>query len=442
MSTRLHLRLFRCARTAVASGFLSGLLVFSGAAGVAQASSPAPNLAPLMQEAAGSASPLTVSPEQEAAVNAGLAWLANEQQADGSWSCKIGYKVNESYSYDREMGHVGVTSLACIAFLAGGHLPGRGEYGEVVEKGLEFILASVKGDGYISRYGSRMYSHAFATLFLAEIYGMTHRDDVRLNLQKAVDFIVKSQNAQGGWRYEPYAPESDMSIVVCQVLALRAARIPASITDTQWRLAAQRWLENETKRRSRPQAQQGVNFWADFFPAGTSKEQLRPEDIEAFKVWTIARAKKLPRRFLMHANSVSNFYIQPTAATQAGEALTVNPFGRVSGASASARRGGTPQTVPSGKVTLERAGIYQMLAPSKVVFDKPQSSYDFQLPAAIVQELGRRRVQVELEVESGAIEYAFNEVSPTQMETNLTYNVSLKTARLKDGDRVIYEKRF
>ena len=113
---------------------------------------------------------------------------------------------------------------------------GGGEYGEVVEKGLEFVLSSVKGDGYISRYGSRMYSHAFATLFLAEIYGMTHRDDVRLNLQKAVDFIVKSQNVQGGWRYEPYAPESDMSIVVCQVLALRAARnigirVPKSTVD-------------------------------------------------------------------------------------------------------------------------------------------------------------------------------------------------------------------
>ena len=179
---------------------------------------------------------MVVTPEQDAAVKAGLAWLANQQQADGSWVCKIGYKVNENYSYEREMGHVGVTSLACIAFLAGGHLPGRGEYGEVVEKGLEFVLSSVKDDGYISRFGSRMYSHAFATLFLAEIYGMTHRDDVRLNLQKAVDFIVKSQNTQGGWRYEPYAPESDMSIVVCQVLALRAARnigirVPKSTVD-------------------------------------------------------------------------------------------------------------------------------------------------------------------------------------------------------------------
>jgi hypothetical protein len=81
-----------------------------------------------------------------------------------------------------------------------------------------------------------MYSHAFATLFLAEIYGMTHREDVREKLQKAVDFVVRSQNAEGGWRYEPYSPESDMSIVVCQVIALRAARnigirVPKSTVD-------------------------------------------------------------------------------------------------------------------------------------------------------------------------------------------------------------------
>jgi hypothetical protein len=94
----------------------------------------------------------------------------------------------------------------------------------VVEKALDYVLSCVSEDGYIFSNGSRMYDHAFATLFLAEICGMTHREDVQRALQKAVDFIVRSQNKEGGWRYEPYARESDMSIVVCQVVALRAAR--------------------------------------------------------------------------------------------------------------------------------------------------------------------------------------------------------------------------
>ena len=90
--------------------------------------------------------------------------------------------------------HVGVTSLALMAFLAGGHLPDRGPYGKVLRDGLNFVIDCVGENGYITYEDSRMYSHAFATLFLAEIYGMTHREDVRTKLQKAVDFIVKCQN--------------------------------------------------------------------------------------------------------------------------------------------------------------------------------------------------------------------------------------------------------
>ncbi len=174
---------------------------------------------------------------QVAAVENGLRWLANNQGKDGSWKADVGFKLNDRYKETaKERGHVGVTALAGMAFLAGGNLPGRGAYGDNVDRGLNFVLSCVQEDGYITYAGTRMYSHAFATLFLAEIYGMTHREDVRIKLQKAVDFIVKSQNQEGGWRYVPLARESDMSIVVCQVLALRAARnigirVPKSTID-------------------------------------------------------------------------------------------------------------------------------------------------------------------------------------------------------------------
>ncbi|HIE68672.1 MAG TPA: hypothetical protein EYP98_00125 [Planctomycetes bacterium] len=174
---------------------------------------------------------------QVAAVENGLRWLANNQGKDGSWKADVGFKLNDRYKETaKERGHVGVTALAGMAFLAGGNLPGRGAYGDNVDRGLNFVLSCVQEDGYITYAGTRMYSHAFATLFLAEIYGMTHREDVRIKLQKAVDFIVKSQNQEGGWRYVTLARESDMSIVVCQVLALRAARnigirVPKSTID-------------------------------------------------------------------------------------------------------------------------------------------------------------------------------------------------------------------
>jgi len=196
-----------------------GLLLLAGARGPAGAQELA-----LPPTSPGQA-PIDITPAQTRAVARGLAWLAGDQNEDGSWTAKIGYKLNNDYNFtSKNNGHVGVTALACMAFLAGGNLPGRGPYGAEVERGLGFILASVQEDGYITRHRTRMYSHAFATLCLAEVYGTTRREDVRRKLQKAVDFIVKSQNREGGWRYEPYAIESDMSIVVCQVLALRAAR--------------------------------------------------------------------------------------------------------------------------------------------------------------------------------------------------------------------------
>ena len=204
--------------------------------------------------------PIIVTPEQSLAVEAGLAWLADHQAPapnGGYWHSKIGYKLNSDYRETGDDAHVGVTSLACMAFLAGGHLPGRGRYGDAVERGVEFVLSCAQDDGYITHAGTRMYSHAFATLFLAEIYGMTHRDDVRRKLQKAVDFIVDTQNDEGGWRYVPFAPESDMSIVVCQVLALRAARnigirVPRSTVDRAAQYVVDSAIKESTRRTFHP----------------------------------------------------------------------------------------------------------------------------------------------------------------------------------------------
>ena len=166
-----------------------------------------------------------VTDDLRAAVDRGLEFLARTQHPDGFWAQDVGFKLNTDYRVtEHGKPHVGVTSLALISFLAGGHVPGRGPYGGVIERGVGFVLAQVGENGEIKAFGSRMYSHAFATLFLSEVYGMTRREDVRQALQMAVNLIVDSQNREGGWRYKPFARESDMSITVCQVLALRSAR--------------------------------------------------------------------------------------------------------------------------------------------------------------------------------------------------------------------------
>ena len=159
------------------------------------------------------------------AVERGLAWLAEHHGEDGAWSAAIGVKMRQSYNVvANDVSHVGVTALAGIAFLAGGHLPGRGPYSDVVSRTLEFVLSEENEQGFIGANGSRMYSHAFATLFLAEIYGMAGDVAVRERLQQAVDLLVSSQNEEGAWRYQPFAYGSDLSVTVCQLMALRAAR--------------------------------------------------------------------------------------------------------------------------------------------------------------------------------------------------------------------------
>ncbi len=162
-----------------------------------------------------------ITPQAERAIAKGLAALARAQNADGSFG-------------EAQMGrNVAVTALACIAMMGDGNLPGRGAYGEVVSKGLEYILKNASESGLIATPNatSPMYGHGFATLFLGEVYGMTQgggdsdlTDRVHRALLRAVQLIEKSQNDEGGWRYNPVAFDADASVTICQIMALRSAR--------------------------------------------------------------------------------------------------------------------------------------------------------------------------------------------------------------------------
>jgi prenyltransferase beta subunit len=157
-----------------------------------------------------------VTPAADRAIERGLAFLAKKQGPDGALGSG-GYTSN-----------VGVCGLAGIAFLCGGSAPGRGPYGKNVDRCIEFLLTCAQDSGYLfSATGAShgpMYEHGFATLFLAEVYGMSGRTDLREKLARAVRLIVDTQNVEGGWRYHPQRNDADISVTVCQIMALRAAR--------------------------------------------------------------------------------------------------------------------------------------------------------------------------------------------------------------------------
>jgi hypothetical protein len=156
-----------------------------------------------------------ITPQQQEAVRKGLAWLAAHQQRDGSFGA--GNNAGK---------HAGITALAGLAFMQAGNLPGRGQYGDNVQKCLDYVLSSCQESGLIASDQSHgpMYGHGFATLFLGEVYGMTGDEQVKEKLQRAVRLIEQTQNREGGWRYQPVPFDADISVTICQVMGLRAAR--------------------------------------------------------------------------------------------------------------------------------------------------------------------------------------------------------------------------
>jgi len=153
------------------------------------------------------------------AVKKGLEWLHKNLQDDNSLRGAGGQSA-------------GIVGLAGLAFMASGSMPGDGPYGKDVDRILDYVLKNCQPTGLIAAAndGSPMYGHGFATLFLSEVYGMTQREDVGEKLHKAIKLIVATQNGDadrhepGGWRYQPVKSDADISVTICQIMALRAAR--------------------------------------------------------------------------------------------------------------------------------------------------------------------------------------------------------------------------
>ena len=158
-----------------------------------------------------------ITPQSEKAADLGLRLLAKRQNDDGS------------YGSGPARGNVGICGLVGMAFLSAGSTPGRGRYESNVDRCIDHILANAQPSGFINgpdtAMHGEMFKHGFATLFLAECYGMTQRSELRETITKAVKLIAGTQNEEGGWRYQPRSDDgADMTVTVCEVIALRAAK--------------------------------------------------------------------------------------------------------------------------------------------------------------------------------------------------------------------------
>lgn len=167
-------------------------------------------------------------------IDRALAWMAKNQQPDGSWT-----------KNERSRNATGITSLCLMAFLAKGHTPGAGPYGEVLNKGVDFIVKHQMSNGMLIRGSSGhgpMYSHCISALMLSEVSGMVDADrqkKIDEALSKAMRVILAAQQVQkdtrsaGGWRYQHDSRDSDISCTSWAIMALRSARNNGAAVPTE-----------------------------------------------------------------------------------------------------------------------------------------------------------------------------------------------------------------
>jgi hypothetical protein len=155
--------------------------------------------------------------KSEKAVMAGLRWLKQHQNEDGSWSDQ--YKPS-------------MTGFACLCFLGHGETPESPEFGPTIKKGIDWLIASgTQFQGHLSGQGDfgtqhAVYEHGIAAYALGEYYTMTKDERVAELLKQAIEFIIQGQAPDGGWQYQyTKGPESDTSVSGWQIQALKAAHL-------------------------------------------------------------------------------------------------------------------------------------------------------------------------------------------------------------------------
>ncbi len=190
----------------------------------------------------------------EKAVSAGLKWLKDHQDPDGSWSCDNFQKNCRKNICDGKGSSAdhssGVTGLALLAFLGAGNTMRVGPYREVVKRGLKYLLSVQSPDGCVgpkTADGHYMYNHLICTMALAEAYGLSGKTpQLQAPAQKAVDFAVQAQNPYLGWRYGVRPGDNDTSMTGWAVLALKSAKLSELEVPPEAFQGARNWFDKVT----------------------------------------------------------------------------------------------------------------------------------------------------------------------------------------------------
>ena len=175
-----------------------------------------------------------ITPASEKALQQGIEWLARNQGAEGNWTSN----------------DLGLVSMGALAFLAAGHAPGRGQYGEACQRALNYVVAKAKPSGLLNIADAQrdMYNHGLSAFVLGQAYGVSSDPRIGPALDKALKLIQQTQCADGGWDYHAKAQARghDLSLAVMQAKALRSAvdsglEVPPEVIETAIRSVRQHY---------------------------------------------------------------------------------------------------------------------------------------------------------------------------------------------------------
>ncbi|HEX5009951.1 MAG TPA: prenyltransferase/squalene oxidase repeat-containing protein, partial [Planctomycetota bacterium] len=187
----------------------------------------------------------------EAAVLEGMRWLIRHQNDDGSWGadtllehCSVKAQcVSDNQDFSPQY-NPGLTGLALLAFLGAGYehdskqkivdtaMGKRYVVGDVVGKGLKWLISEQGPDGSFANYAGSMYNEAIGALALSEAYGLSQNPALKEPAEKLINYLVSAQKSnptstgRWGWRYTPGGDSvADTSVTGWVVMAFKSAQI-------------------------------------------------------------------------------------------------------------------------------------------------------------------------------------------------------------------------
>lgn len=168
----------------------------------------------------------------EAAVVAGIKWIADHQLPDGTWNFdhrRGAKKPGESKNFGEFSNSPrAATAMGLLPFLGSGHTHKEGKYKKEVNAGLTALvrLMKVRGvEGDLTEAQGNMYSHGLGSIALCEAYAMTQDKNLAAPAQASLNYIVRCQDpVGGGWRYQP-RQAGDTSVVGWQLMALKSGHM-------------------------------------------------------------------------------------------------------------------------------------------------------------------------------------------------------------------------